>query len=180
MIEQYFSLKPFNMASHLPDLKIIGAISRQSNRLSIHYELIGQITKVQIPDPLTTPSRKHNLWQETCFEFFLSAKGSQQYWEYNLSPTKDWNVYRFEFYRQKEMKEETAFSTLPFQVKNNSRSFVLDLKLNLNKIVRANQSIEIGVSSVIKLKNNDLTYWALTHPGPTPDFHSRASFIIKL
>jgi len=180
MIEQYFSLKQFNPPAQPLDLKIIGAISRQSNRLSIHYELIGQITEVLIPESAAVPRRKHNLWEETCFEFFLSAKGSQQYWEYNLSPSKDWNLYRFEFYRQKEMKEETAFSTLPFQVKKSPESFVLDLKLNLNKIIHQDQALEIGVSSVIKLKNNNLTYWALTHPGPKPDFHKRAGFIIKL
>jgi len=36
------------------------------------------------------------------------------------------------------------------------------------------------VAAVVKLRDGRVTYWALSHPGPRPDFHRRDSFLIKL
>ncbi|MBI4684129.1 MAG: DOMON-like domain-containing protein [Nitrospirae bacterium] len=180
MIEKRFFLQPFHIPSSLPDVKITGAISRRSNILFIQYEFIGNLEEVLILEPVAMPERKHSLWKRTCFEFFLAVKGSPQYWEFNLSPSLDWNVYRFEYYRQKEMKEEPAFMSLLFNVRTQPGSFLLDLELDLDKIVMIDQSLEIGISAVIQLRDSTLTYWALTHPGQKPDFHHRSSFIIEL
>ena len=37
-----------------------------------------------------------------------------------------------------------------------------------------------GIAAVIKLAGGELTYWALTHPGPAADFHRRDSFVVEL
>src|SRR5262245_47150312 len=41
-------------------------------------------------------ARCDRLWESTCFEAFLARAGSPEYWEVNLSPSGDWNVYRFD------------------------------------------------------------------------------------
>jgi len=56
----------------------------------------------------------------------------------------------------------------------------LSLKLDLDKIIPADQALKIGISTVIKTINSEITYWALTHPGPRADFHRRDSFIVEL
>ena len=132
-----------------------------------------------IPAPAARPVRRHGLWEETCFEFFLSIKDSPQYWEFNLSPAGDWNVYRFAEYRQ-GMTEESAFAALPFDVKQQSDSVRLVLEINLDKIVRADQPLEAAMAAVIQPAGGGLTYWALTHPGPQADFHRRDSFLVSL
>jgi hypothetical protein len=132
-----------------------------------------------IPAPADTRVRKNALWEETCFEFFLGMKNADHYWEFNLSPAGHWNVYRFKTYRQR-MQEEQAFTSLPFSVRIRPDALRLSLKLDLDKIVPADQALKIGISTVIKTINSEITYWALTDPGPRADFHRRDSFIIEL
>lgn len=179
MISLSFSLEPFPSADPLPYLKITGNIIRSSGTLAISYELSGPLVEIVIPAPADMPSRKNALWEETCFEFFLSVNNSDEYREFNLSPSGHWNVFRFESYR-KGMQEEPAFSSLPFSVQRQPDSLQLSLELDIDKIITADQILKVAVSAVIKHINGRITCWALTHPGPQADFHRRDSFIIEL
>lgn len=174
-MNDHFSLQS---VSPLPDFKITGDLTRYSNTLAIRYELLGPLAELVIPEPVL-PARKHGLWEATCFEFFLAVKHLPQYWEFNLSPTGDWNVYRFIDYRQ-GMQEEIAFTSLPFSLQNQLDALLLTLELDLTKIVQADQALEMAISTVIKHTNGEVTYWALSHHGPQADFHQRDSFIIEL
>ncbi len=179
MNKQTFSLQPFPCYESFPNLKITGNISRNANQLTICYNLGSDLKEIAIVPPSNAPSRKYELWEDTCFEFFLGIKDSVRYWEFNLSPAGHWNVYRFEGYRQ-GMQEETAFEKLPFSVHNQADALVLALDVDLNKIVSANQGIEIGITTVIKNIDGNVSYWALTHKGEEADFHLRDSFIVEL
>ncbi|MEH1921134.1 DOMON-like domain-containing protein [Nostoc sp.] len=179
MNNQIFSLQPFPSTESFPHLKITGNISRNANQLAICYSLGGDLKEIAISSPSNAPSRKYELWEDTCFEFFLCIKDSQRYWEFNLSPAGHWNVYRFDGYRQ-GMQEETAFEKLPFSVQNQADALLLALDVDLAKIISAKQEIEIGITTVIKYKDGEVTYWALTHRGAEADFHLRDSFIIEL
>ncbi|AFY46361.1 hypothetical protein Nos7524_0447 [Nostoc sp. PCC 7524] len=179
MNQQTFSLQPFPSGESLPDAIITGDISRDGNQLAINYQLTGDLGQVVIPPLANTPTRQHELWQDTCFEFFLGINNSQRYWEFNLSPTGHWNIYRFDGYRQ-GMQEETAFSVFPFSVQNQSDSLMLSLSFNLDKIISPEQILEVAITTVVKQQNNHVTYWALTHKGLEADFHLRESFMIKL
>ncbi|MEH2044201.1 DOMON-like domain-containing protein [Nostoc sp.] len=179
MNKQTFSLQPFPSTESFPNLKITGNISRNANQLAICYNLGGDLKKIAIALPSNAPSRKHELWEDTCFEFFLGIKDSQRYWEFNLSPAGHWNIYRFDGYRQ-GMQEETAFEKLPFNVQNKADSLALALDVDLDKIVSAEQAIKIGITTVIKNIDGNVSYWALTHRGEKADFHLRDSFIVKL
>ncbi|BAY97284.1 hypothetical protein NIES37_12220 [Tolypothrix tenuis PCC 7101] len=179
MNHQSFSLQPFPGTGKFPDVKIAGNIARNGNQLTIQYSLLGDIKEIAITLPSATPSRKHELWQNTCFEFFIGIKNSPRYWEFNLSPSGDWNIYRFDDYRQ-GMEEDTAFSTLPFIVKQQAESVELTLDLDLEKIITQEQALEVAITTVIKNQDGDVTYWALTHRGAEADFHLRDSFILEL
>jgi len=179
MNEQTFSLQPFPSTKSLPNLKIAGNIARNGNKLIIHYMLEGDLKEIGIASRSNTPSRKHELWKDTCFEFFVGIKDSLRYWEFNLSHAGHWNVYRFDAYRQ-GMQEETAFTILPFSVQNQADALVLALDVDLDKIVSEDQTIEVGITTVIKYRDGKVTYWALTHRGAEADFHLQDSFIVKL
>ncbi len=174
-----FSLKPFPSDHTPPHLRITGSIGRTGNTLSVSYLLFGPLTELLIQSPAKRCERRQDLWEETCLEFFLGITGSGSYREFNLSPSGNWNVYLFTSYR-KGMKEDPDFKSLPFSVSNGPNSLRLSLQADLKNIVRAGESLEIAVSAVIKDKNGNVTYWALTHPGPQPDFHRREGFIIRL
>lgn len=186
MNKQTFSLQPFPSTESFPHLKITGNISRNANQLTICYNLGGDLKEIALAKPTegiaslsNAPSRKHELWEDTCFEFFLGIKDSARYWEFNLSPAGHWNVYRFDGYRQ-GMQEETAFEKLPFSVHNQADSLELALNVNLDKIVSAEQEIQVAITTVINHRDSEITYWALTHRGAEADFHLRDSFIVEL
>ncbi|WP_414528250.1 DOMON-like domain-containing protein [Nodularia chucula] len=179
MKNQIFNLKPFPSQESLPNLQITGNITRYANQLSLRYQLLGDLTPFVIPPLSETPARQHELWENTCFEFFLGIKDAAEYWEFNLSPAGHWNVYHFDGYRQ-EMQEETAFNSLLFTIHKQSDSLTLVLDVDLGKIFSQEQKIEVAITAVIRNKTDNITYWALTHPGVEADFHRRDSFIIFL
>lgn len=179
MNDQTFSLQPFPSTKFLPNLKIAGNIARNGNQLAIRYMLENDLKEIAIAPPSNTPSRKHELWQDTCFEFFLGIKNVAQYWEFNLSPAGHWNVYRFDGYRQ-GMQEETAFENLSFNLQNQADNLILVLDVDLDKIISTEEAIEVSITTVIKDRNGEVTYWALTHQGAEADFHLRDSFILEL
>jgi hypothetical protein len=182
-MEHTFSLQPFPSTETLPNIKIIGNIARNENLLIINYALTGNIAEVEIISEITSPSdipmRKNELWEHTCFEFFIGIKNSPCYWEFNLSPGGDWNVYSFDGYRQ-GMQEEVAFSTFPFSIHHSSDCFAIALDFDLGKIIPTEQILDIAIASVIKSKNSRVSYWALTHCAEEADFHQRSSFILDL
>lgn len=170
-----FALIPFNTDT-APSIEITGEIERQQNQLSIQYQLTGQIV---VPPTVNQPTRQFDLWEDTCCEFFLGLRDSRQYWEFNLSPAGHWNVYRFLDYRQ-DLLEETAFDRLPFKVLPGNGNLQLNLKVDLQPIIPPEQSLEVGVTAIIKDRARQLSYWALTHPGKKADFHDRDAFSIYL
>jgi len=176
---QDFSLKPFFPISPPLNIKFTGRIMRHSHQLAIRYDLRGDLAQLVIPAPAAMPARRHGLWQETCFEFFLGVKGLPSYREFNLSPAGDWNVYRFTGYRR-GMAEEAALTSLPFSVQRRSDSLLVALELDVRRIAAADQPLEIGIAAVLRHAGHGLTYWALTHPGPAADFHRRDSFLVEL
>jgi hypothetical protein len=173
-----FSLVPFSSSDRLPDIKITGKIARRINTLSIYYDMRGTLTEVDIPIQADRPIRKDNLWEDTCFEFFLGVKDSERYWEFNLSPSGDWNVYRFEAYRQ-GMQAEISFGAFPYAIQQRVDSFVLSLECNLSQIIQTDQALDIAISGVVKLKDGKIIYLALVHPGNQADFHRRDSFTLE-
>lgn len=179
MNEQNFYLQPFDLTSSLPDIKITGSIARNGNKLTIYYALLGDLTKVEIPTPADLLKRKYDLWEETCFEFFVGIKNSPDYWEFNLSPAGHWNVFHLENYRQ-GLQEEMIVTSLPFSVQQKSDALLVTLEVDLNKFMPTEQSLEVGITTVIKSKEGNLSYWALTHCGEEADFHRRESFVVEL
>ncbi len=170
-----FSLHPFSPSGFF---RIAGDVARRSGALVLRYELTGPLDELAIPET-AAPARRGGLWEETCFEFFLAVKNSPEYREFNLSPSGEWNIYRFADYRE-GMEEEEAFASLPFHVERDPDVLRLSLEIDLSRIVPPGGVLEAGVSAVIKKKNGELTFWALAHPGPEPDFHRRESFILEL
>ena len=173
-----FALQPFSLARPPLPLVLTGNLVGRAHKVAIHYVLRGRLAELVIPTRSPLPARRNGLWNETCFEFFLAVKNSPEYWEFNLAPAGHWNVYRFDAYRQ-GMGEETAFTSLPFRVRYQRDSLLLALELDLAGIVQADQLLEMAIAAVIKPREGEVTYWALTHRSPQPDFHRRDSFILN-
>jgi hypothetical protein len=174
-----FSLGPFPSAEPLPAATLTGMIARAGDSLSLRYELQGAFENISLPPPVNRPARRRGLWEGTCFELFLGLKDSPAYWEFNLSPAGDWNVYRFDDYRE-GMQEEAGLVSLPFSIRRGPGALQLALEVDLSRIIPPGQAVEAGISAVIRLRDGRRTYWALAHCAQKPDFHRRNSFILTL
>jgi hypothetical protein len=176
---QPFKLIPFP-APKIPAIEITGQIARQGNRLSICYSVTGDIETILLPEPSSLSARKHELWKATCFEFFISVRARPDYWEFNLSPSGDWNVYAMDAYRQVNMREEAAFQQLPFELKKTGEELFLALSTDLTPILPTEHPLQAGITTIIRTKDEIQTFWALAHPKPQADFHVRESFAANL
>ena len=175
--DRIIKLKPFPTEKPLPKIEIITTISRDNKQLKINYLIQGDLEQIILPPANNRPLRKDNLWQTTCFEFFLAIFNSPQYWEFNLAPTGNWNSYRFTKYRR-GMAIEKVFDTLPCKIKTNNSTYEIATEIDLRQIIAGNTTLEIAVTTVIEDINHNLSYWAITHPGTEADFHRRDGFII--
>jgi hypothetical protein len=174
-----FALQAFPTDTRLPQIEINGRVNRKGSDLSIEYQLFGDLNALSIAPPASSPSRQFHLWEATCFEFFIGIPGDANYWEFNLSPSGDWAVLVLDDYRQ-GLRDELAFSSLPFKVDRYPNYITLSLEFDLSELILAEQDLEMSVTTVIKSSQDDLSYWAISHSGKEADFHLRDSFAIKL
>lgn len=174
-----FQLQPFPTTDSLPEIEMIGSIDRSNEILSIEYQLSGDLAAVEITDLAATPTRKFALWEHTCFEFFLGVPGAREYWEFNLAPSGDWNVFHLDDYRQ-GLRDELAFTCLPVKIDLRPHLLSLRLEFDLGKIIPITQQIEVSITAVIEPIQCEISYWAVNHSGSAADFHRRDSFIIKI
>lgn len=176
-MKKKFALQPFTPISL--DLSVTGEVSRISNQLTISYRLAGDLNQVLIPSMTAHSHRQFELWEATCFEFFMAPVDKSYYWEFNLAPSGNWNVFRLDAYRQGLSNEETIAS-LPLQIQQTEKLVTLDLQLNLDTLVNDNQALDISVTTVIQDQSNNFSYWALQHTGEVADFHRRDDFILEI
>jgi hypothetical protein len=179
MSSHNFSLLPFNDSETPQEVKLTGTIMQRNRKFSITYRLLGPISKLDVPLFAIVPTRTKLLWKETCFELFIAAGNAPPYWEFNISPTGHWNVYRFSSYRQ-GMQEETAFTSLPLTTQVTPGALELSLVIDLGKIIPAESILKVGIAAVVRTARGRNSYWALSHRGPVPDFHLRDSFLIDI
>jgi hypothetical protein len=179
MSPRSFTLKPFPGETPRLPLKITGTIARRDHIMALHYELRGDLAALVLPQPADQPARRDGLWQETCFEFFIAPRNFPQYWEFNLSPAGHWNVYGFQAYRQ-GMHAETALTALPFTVIKEPTSLLLTIEVKVAAFIPPDRPLDLAIAAVIKAQDGALTFWALAHPGPRPDFHRRDAFLIEI
>lgn len=181
---EFFHLEPFAGKAPGLDIRIQGRIERRGPRFDVHCEITGDLSLVHFPPAVKKPERKSRLWEDTCLELFMGTRGSPGYWEFNLSPSGHWEVYRFKDYRNeslaKQRLREEAFAELPFRVHRGDQNFSLDLDLDASRILKGEEPVDMGVCAVIQTQTRNLVYWALVHGSVKPDFHEREGFVLKL
>ncbi len=123
--------------------------------------------------------RRHRLWEKTCLECFAATEETSAYWEFNLSPSGDWNVYRFDGYRQ-GMREEEAFQRLEINVRRMRNLLCAECFLDLNALGLGRQVLWMGPAAVIQSSDGRNTHWASVHPKDKPDFHCKDNFVLKV
>ena len=147
--------------------------------LVVLFRIAGDATRLHLP-PTGFARRTDGLWHHSCFEVFLRAGTGASYYEFNFAPSGDWAAYRFG-----RPRSERSAPELPAP-RVECRSFPEGYELSatlpvaaLPEIARAS-TIEAGIAAVIEADVGTLSYWALAHGGPKPDFHDPATFRLRL
>lgn len=148
--------------------------------LALDYALCGDLACLRIPPP-RAPQRADNLWQHTCFEAFVSPAGTPEYWEFNVSPSGEWAIYRFHGYRERASFDGADRAP---QIAAHRVDDRLDLHVTVSlrdlPITSQSAHLRLGLSAVIEDENGAMSYWALKHPAAQPDFHHADSFSLQV
>ena len=174
-----FRLQPFPTEPAPADLTISGDACRDAERLTLRFALNGLPPQLRIPDVSAAPQRRDDLWQSTCLECFLAIPDDPGYWELNVCPSGDWNLYRLDAYRQ-GLRPDPATATPQLQRRPEPGGMQLAISLALPPPLAAARNLDVGLTAVIATRQGELSYWALCHPGPEADFHLRAGFRLRL
>ena len=174
-----FELIPFESGPTSVDFTIKGAVERSHDRLVMAYSLMGPLDRLLIPPPAELPTRKDQLWKETCFECFIGTDHDTRYWEINLSPAGHWNIYQFDVYRS-GMNEADGCSLRPSITESAADRFKIRCDVDLMAIDAAGIPIRIGLCAILKTTKSEILYWAIVHPGAKPDFHRMDGFALNL
>ncbi len=195
------ALEPFGGLPHPPDLSVSGQASRQAghqahrqahrqdgrqaSRLELGWRLRGDLDALVLPEPSQSRRRCDGLWQTTCLEAFWGFAGHDAYWELNLAPSGDWNLYRLSHYRGPLTPVELEVPPA-WQVRRSARELELAVELDLGEMAGgddpgvAGLPLEVSLTAVIEQAGQGVSYWALAHTGVEPDFHRRDSFGLGL
>jgi hypothetical protein len=187
------ALKPFAEPSTDRGLKILFSVGRSRDALEFNFVLTGrvpaEIEKLVLPDLSEPPMRKRRdeLWKNTCFEIFIGSANSQSYFELNLAPSGDWNVYAFDNYRAGMRPVGDAHAPLLKFYRTqagdlltwHARLASTDMHGEVGQLLNSG-ALVMGASCVLEYAKGDREYWALAHAGPKPDFHLRESFRLPL
>jgi hypothetical protein len=181
-------LRPFRAEQHLQGIELCCAAAWQAGLLSLHFRLSGPLVPLVLPDRTDTPpQRRDALWQSTCFEAFIGRPGQPGYWELNLAPDGDWNLYALSGYRE-NLQPEQRIEAVPFTLQRQTldpqepgveglERLDLQLSLDLSSLIPPEAAVELSATAVLESAGQGCSYWAWEHTGPEPDFHRRDSFL---
>jgi hypothetical protein len=152
----------------------------QSDALALTYALTGDLMRLRLPPP-QTPRRADRLWEHTCFEAFVSVKGSPEYYEFNFASSGEWAVYGFQRYREGMPLEDDRLAP-KITVHHVTRGLDLEAIVQLDRLaaIPPRARLRLGLAAVIEEKNGRLSYWGLKHPPGRPDFHHPDAFALEL
>jgi hypothetical protein len=136
--------------------------------------------ELRIPAP-AAPGPADGLWQHTCFEVFVACDRSAAYCEFNFSPSTCWAAYRFTGYRA-GMTGIEGQAAPTIALRREACALLLDVHVDVAEAsgLLDCATLRCGVAAVIEDVSGRLSYWALAHPHPRPDFHASEGFLLSL
>ena len=136
--------------------------------------------RVVVP-PFAGKGRADGLWRTTCFELFLRPESGTAYAEFNLSPSERWAAYTFDCPRE-GMRDFPMPRGPVCTVRRGGSVMIFDAALPLAAVPP--ERCAMGLTAVIEEQGETggsvLSYWALAHANPQPDFHDPACFTATL
>jgi hypothetical protein len=156
-------------------------VSRREDALfTFAYALKGDLARIRLPSHALA-RRVDRLWEHTCFEAFVRAKGQAGYYEFNFSPSGEWAAYAFREYREGWPIDDDQLNP-KIAVQKEAETLELHAVIRLDRLskIQPGSILRLGLSAVVEDINGRLSYWALKHPLGKPDFHHPDAFAMEL
>ncbi|MDP2250187.1 MAG: DOMON-like domain-containing protein [Hydrogenophaga sp.] len=160
-------------------LDVSVSVGWTAGSLQLVYAIAGNTAALRVP-AATGPCPADGLWQHTCLETFVSAKGEAAYREFNFSPSGQWAAYRFASERQRDTTTAPDLPAPVMQLAVAPTLLTLDVHLPLAALPFSAPHLELTLCAVIEELDGRLSYWALQHPCERPDFHHPAARSLRL
>ncbi|MEC7119048.1 MAG: DOMON-like domain-containing protein [Pseudomonadota bacterium] len=174
-----FSLVPdFPLTDRAVQLEVIVTPQPQCC-LQVDYILSDPDSQVLWPATMTLPRRLDFLWEHTCLELFIKTDEQPDYVEINASPCGAWQAYRFDDYRSPKHLPPNP----DFRIRLQRLSVYhhhLRMQLDLSRLVKAGQMLQIGTCAVLEHNFGSNSYWALRHSALPADFHRQQDWMFQL
>ena len=147
--------------------------------LTLEFALSAPAAELIWPAARSGGERLNELWQSTCLELFIARAGDERYWEVNLSPSGDWNVYQLDGYRQ-GLKPEPCINSVATTSNSGPDRHQLQASLALPQALIGAATLQANLCAVLQHTNHNNSYWAVSHPGSQADFHARKGFVLEV
>lgn len=171
-----FSLLPYE-TKNTPQIKIDCELNTTRDSVYISYKLQGALSSLDMGTGTPKHARVIKLWEKTCFELFMKD-ANNSYIEFNFSPDFEWNCFYFEK-KGNPLAEYKRMELVKFDIlfSNEVVHVIVELQKKMFPDHFFDGSLSMGITSVIKEKTGDLSYWALSHHDTRPNFHDFRSFV---
>jgi hypothetical protein len=151
-------------------------VGTNRGRLQLTYTVRGDIHRLRLP-AVCEPGPADGLWAHTCFEAFFSEPAAPAYHEFNFSPSTQWAHYRF---REERVRDALWIDrTLPPHVQmppGDPTQWVLTASVDATPLGDDQPGTWFAPTAVLEMNDGSLSYWAMSHPAPRPDFHNRTGW----
>jgi hypothetical protein len=175
-----FNLIPFNL-DNAPKINIEVELNQNQDCLFISYRIREGVELINLGCGTPKKERATGLWENTCFELFLKNK-TNQYIEFNFSPCFEWNCFYFNK-KGDELKEWNKMQRPETDILLSQDHFlhfsVIKKNLFPDGFFDNEDKLDVGITTVIKSKSGQMSYWALSHNDIRPNFHHFDSFKYK-
>ncbi|MDO5289668.1 MAG: DOMON-like domain-containing protein [Pseudomonadota bacterium] len=170
-------------ATPCPALRVLHAQASWPNAHTLHlrYTLTGELAHLRLPAPASRPCAADGLWQHTCLEAFIGAPTGAGYHEFNFSPSGCWAAYAFAAERVRHTaRAQPPAPRITCATAGDTLTLTAELPLAALPLAAPGQPWPLGLSAVIESADGRLSYFALAHPRPQPDFHARQGWTASL
>lgn len=162
-----------------PHVRVGATFMRDQSGLRITYRIAEGLASLVLAgtDEVIPEDR---LWQRTCVEAFVSGAG-ERYSEFNFSPNGQWAWHKFDAYRQRTRLSAGRGAPIVTAIRREPSELVLEANVPARCLDEAGVDVvALGLSAVLEGTDGQLSYYALAHTGPTPDFHDRRTWQCNL
>lgn len=173
-----FTLIPYDLSSP-PHISIETELNTTESSIFISYKVCGELASIDLGEGHPNHARVMKLWEKSCFELFIKTK-EDSYIEFNFSPEFEWNCFYFTK-KGDPVLEYARFDSVKTDILLSLDVVHLIVELDKKKFPDGffQGPLHAGISSVIKEKNGNMSYWALSHEDIKPNFHHFDSFKYK-